>query len=558
MGGVVDTSDTVSGALQGLGNILGGAARGSIAGTLGIPGDINQAIVNNVGSLFPNAPALPTTAQWQQLLPYAPTSPEGQTYQQIGNMLPITPGMVGKAAQATKDLPLGLSIVSESHPEWDKMMGDAAKMMEAAGKTPEEIHKVTGTYRNAAGDWVQTLPSEFVPGVKSGEEMIVHHNLSEDKLRRAEKLGGMPVPSLAVSKTSEPLQNFGDITLVGGKEMAVPSRENPVYGFDAYTKRAPTIDYQFDAKTGKNLDNMFADLKDQVGDRNLYRLKQEWKDREFNDLVKAKYLKEKGLLANKEDFKDAWDYQRDISTKVDNNYKDYKNWLAKFDTEVAENGASPAEKIFKGYTYSGNRRYAEANLENIVKEMKGKAGEEGWNYGVGNIRAVATPKFKRFDDLIKNRSQLVPQKDFEVIKKSTNDAYDNIIGRLEGLGNYDARDALLESVQNKNLSNLHRIYGDVPEELKADIGLFIKNIKNMPTEYFEIKPQRAVKLNEFKGAIIPSTASPEVRRILEKNQIQKIYEYSTPEERKGLMRKFGPEMFAGLPLTTLNKKESEK
>ena len=49
MGGVVDGSDIISGAMQGLANILGGAARGSITSGLGIPGDINEAIVNNLG-----------------------------------------------------------------------------------------------------------------------------------------------------------------------------------------------------------------------------------------------------------------------------------------------------------------------------------------------------------------------------------------------------------------------------------------------------------------------------------------------------------------------------
>lgn len=558
----VSPLDTFTGAMSGLGNILGGAARGSITAALGVPGDINQAIVNNVGSLLPNAPALPTTAQWQQLLPYQPTSAEGQTAQKLGEFMPVTPSAAGKILTAGKDMPMGLSIVNETHPTWDKMMGDAAKMMEADGKTAEEIHKITGTYKNAAGQWEQMVPeSEFVPGVNRGEEMIVHHNLSAEKLKRAEKLGGMPVPSLAVSKVSDPLQNFGDITLIGGKEMAVPSKGNPVYGFDAYTKRAPTIDYSFDTKSKSKLNDYLSDVISEHprGEYRFQKLVDEYRDRDYSPLLRAKFLKETDQLPKAKDFSHDYEYENKINELVHQNKNDYENWLNKFDTKLENEGISPKERIFKGYTYSGNRRYAEANLANIVKEMKGNAGEEGWNYGVGNIRAVATPKFKKFDDLIKNRSQLVPQKDFEAIKNSTNDAYSNLIDRLNKIDSkYDASDALMESAQTKSLSNLDRIYKEVPPELKADIGMFIKNIKNMPTEYFEAKPQRAVGLNEFKGAIIPTDASQEVRNILQKNNIQQIYEYATPEERKGLFRKFGPEMFAGLPLTSIGNKKEKK
>ena len=87
----------------------------------------------------------------------------------------------------------------------------------------------------------------------------------------------------------------------------------------------------------------------------------------------------------------------------------------------------------------------------------------------------------------------------------------------------------------------------MPDELKADIGLFIQKIKTLPTEYFEMKPQRAVNLDEFKGAIIPKDTAQAARDVLRKAGITDIHEYSTPEERKGLFDKFGKEMFAAMP-----------
>ncbi|MDV7394397.1 LPD23 domain-containing protein, partial [Arthrospira platensis SPKY1] len=47
----------------------------------------------------------------------------------------------------------------------------------------------------------------------------------------------------------------------------------------------------------------------------------------------------------------------------------------------------------------------------------------------------------------------------------------------------------------------------------------IEGIRNTATNYFEAKPQRAVKLNEFKGAVVPKGIAAESLAILEKNGI---------------------------------------
>lgn len=58
------------------------------------------------------------------------------------------------------------------------------------------------------------LAIDRVPGVKPGDELIVQHNLTAANLLKADKLGGLPVPSLAISKVGAPLENFGEITLI--------------------------------------------------------------------------------------------------------------------------------------------------------------------------------------------------------------------------------------------------------------------------------------------------------------------------------------------------------
>jgi hypothetical protein len=394
--------------------------------------------------------------------------------------------------------------------------------------------------------------ASFVPNVEAGKELIVHHNITPEKLAKVEKVGGMPVPSLAISNVENPLMGFGDISLIGSKEMAAPSAKNPVFGFDAYTARAPRITYKFDAKSEKNLQKLFSDVEGDAKSGSLYNLIDSWENREFSDLMRAKFLKEKGDLPNPKDFKNEWDFSRAIQVATDANYPEYKAWVGALDSRLADAGVNIQEKIFKGFSPSGNRKYAEANLENLVKEMKGGAGSEGINYGVGNLRAVATPRFKNLDQIKTSREKIIPQEQFKKVKDEINEAYSNLSDRISELEDqsgygYKAADVLYDIGQAKNVNLLDRFKVGATDELKADIGLFIKKLQKMPTEYFEIKPQRAVSVSEFQGAIVPADTSKRSIDYLRNQGINDIYFYSTPEERKELFKKFGDKMFSAAP-----------
>ena len=399
------------------------------------------------------------------------------------------------------------------------------------------------------------LAVERVPGVKPGDELIVQHNLTASNLMKADKLGGLPVPSLAISKVGAPLENFGEITLIGPREMASPSSKNPIFASDAYTKRFPTIDYQIDSKSQKTLKSLLSDVAEKIpgGDYKVERLLNDWNDRKYSDILAAKFLDERGELPNQADFSESWKFDSALREAVSKRKGEFTDWLEKFDSTLPDNGVNVKERIFKGFTYSGNRRYSEVNLTNLVNEMKGGAGGENFNYGVGNLRAVATPKFKTLNQIKASRGSIVDSDKMESVKNQTQEAYFELLNRLREVNkDYSAEDALLELAQSKRISTLDRIYDSkLPDALKADIGVFLSKIQELPTEYFEIKPQRAVSLEEFKGAIIPKDTPQAARAVLKKAGITDIHEYSTPEERKGLFDKFGKEMFATMPAAPL-------
>ena len=537
--------------------------RGRLAGLLGLPADIANLLrapspTEMFGDISYEAPAqFPyTTEKFLKDLPLAPTSRVGQLAGQAASFVPLNPMPAVRGVQKVGQV-VGEELAAT-------MMGQRPNSM-MSKVVPQPLFAVAPEQGGLLG---KSTPSQFVPNVEAGKEMIVHHNISPEKLARVEKVGGMPVPSVAVSNVENPLTSFGSISLIGDKSMAIPSAKNPVYGFDAYTARTPEIDFKFDAKSVKNIDNFFSDVAKKIpdGDYTVDRLKQDWKYRFDSDIYKAKFLDEQGMLPNRKDFgNETWKFNQEVNQRVRDAKPAYESWSANMDNTLAEAGITPTERIFRGYTDSGNRRYADATLDNLVKEMKGGAGAEGFFYGVGNIRAVATPKFKNFEQVKAARENIVSSKDFEPVKKKINDAFEDLTDRmrnLEGNNNYAYKpeDALYELGQVKNVNFLDKIYKDVPEALKADVQIFMNKVKSMPTEYFEIKPQRAVQVSEFEGAIVPKDAPQKSIDYLKSQGIDKIYFYETPEERTQLFKQFGDKMFAApaLPLGATGLLDEEK
>jgi hypothetical protein len=63
-------------------------------------------------------------------------------------------------------------------------------------------------------------------------------------------------------------------------------------------------------------------------------------------------------------------------------------------------------------------------------------------------------------------------------------------------------------------------------------------LRESGTDYFEAKPQRSVKLNEFSAAVVPKTVRPETLDILKRNGINNISKYDgTPEDRRAKVEK---------------------
>ena len=106
----------------------------------------------------------------------------------------------------------------------------------------------------------------------NGEEtdkLVALHNLSEESFIKLIELGGFPMPSIAITKPSIPHNDFGDITVVFGKDSISPTdRRNKVYSRDAWTPSFPRVDVLLNSGKVESLSKSLYAL---VGDNKEYR-----------------------------------------------------------------------------------------------------------------------------------------------------------------------------------------------------------------------------------------------------------------------------------------------
>lgn len=104
--------------------------------------------------------------------------------------------------------------------------------------------------------------------VNSEKELVAVHNLTEENLREALDLGGMPSPSIAVVKAQDGHSKYGPISLVFGPDAIDPqaSRANRVYGSDAWTPTRPNVEYAVNAEKARALNGELAQLSRQVAE----------------------------------------------------------------------------------------------------------------------------------------------------------------------------------------------------------------------------------------------------------------------------------------------------
>lgn len=264
--------------------------------------------------------------------------------------------------------------------------------------------------------------------------------------------------------------------------------------------------------------------------------------------------------------RDAWMFYEDGgATKGEIDYWETRNKLLKFtnSNDVQKwirgklDGVLGDAGIYNGkdpYTANGNRRsfhstHYDYTLENIVKAMSETQEERGGQVSgvtAGGLQASAVPSYNSVgeikadsgrlgsveSDSYKTQIQAVEERIRGVvdqIRKETKPHSDNSYEEGEIIGT-----VLMEAAKGKcTVASIVRTFAKEGYSISQSTAKRIQSLYNaaaeLPTEYFEAKPQRAVGFDEVLAAVIPDNSSSAIREALSDAGVR-IIEYPAGDE----------------------------
>ena len=423
-------------------------------------------------------------------------------------------------------------------------------------KTPKKSHEVASSVHSIyEADKIYKSDEG-----NNGKNLVALHNISIKNLGEAIKIGGFPVPSIAITKKQTSYTEFGEITLVMDKNVADPGKER-VYTRDAWTTVFPEVIRKPIQKALAPIVKAFDIAARETGllnHANGTEVVNYWTENNAaknlenalnSPLGKYVYLKSIGQTPeltyrknyNGDEVVDEKALNEEITKKladktVQEGYRKWKNNLMNQGLDVP--------KIRMG------RRKVPLTLDNLVRAMKGgkQNGQKGifGGSGIGNVIAAGAKKIGSLKSLHQYADRLLTNKD------NAEELYKDVRGRVDALiteiiqyakhkdvSTFDhlmnAADVLV-AVQQKKISlstALAKYDFDVPSDklaaLQEKVSKVTEDIANLPVNYFEAKPNRAVGFNEVKAAVIPKGTPKKIKDFLESQGIV-VKEYDPKQE----------------------------
>lgn len=275
--------------------------------------------------------------------------------------------------------------------------------------------------------------------IEETKDLIAVHNLTGEKLRKLLDLQGIPMPSIAITKSDATAEDFGEISLVFRKDTIDPAdARNKVFDADAWTPMFPMLD------------------KEEYG-----------KTRAF--------------------------------------------------------------------------------LEELVRTMQAqtKSGKNAQGFmGENTMRAAMANRFVSLGEIKEAREKLehLPKKEFEALREEMNQRLFGVLEEIYDTGSqtginevYEMED-IGEQIQNmaeeakgvpsaqQIQQNLKKAGYPISMELAEQTARVLEEIKEMPTDFFEAKPERVVEFAEVAAAVVPDDLEVDLRKAVE-NKIPQVLEY---------------------------------
>ena len=204
------------------------------------------------------------------------------------------------------------------------------------------------------------------------------------------------------------------------------------------------------------------------------------------------------------------------------------------------------------FTTSGRRRsfretHGAYTAENIVKAMNQASarGESYWGVGAKGILSVATPRYKSVDAIHadEGRLQNMPEEEYNRLLQELDKRIEGIVADVQKTsGSYDMDEiaGLLMENAGQDAMRIQQAFSrqgyDIDGGLATEIAGMYRQAAEMPTGYFEAKPQRVVTFDE-PVCIAPDDCPPERLEKMKAAGLNVIeYEAGNDEQRMEIAR----------------------
>lgn len=204
------------------------------------------------------------------------------------------------------------------------------------------------------------------------------------------------------------------------------------------------------------------------------------------------------------------------------------------------------------FTASGKRRsfretHGAYTAENIVKAMNqaDARGESYWGVGAKGILSVATPRYKSVDAIHadEGRLQNMPEEEYNQLLQELDKRIEGIVADVQKTaGSYDMDEiaGLLMENAGQDAMRIQQAFSrqgyDIDGGLATEIAGMYRQAAEMPTGYFEAKPQRVVTFDE-PVCIAPDDCPPERLEKMKAAGLNVIeYEAGNDEQRMEIAR----------------------
>jgi len=216
---------------------------------------------------------------------------------------------------------------------------------------------------------------------------------------------------------------------------------------------------------------------------------------------------------------------------------EYQAWIAGKYRDVL------GKKFFESRT-SGRRQPYE--MDALVRDMTRTIRDgEGYNYGVGSLRASVANQFKSITAIKKARNNIVTPDQMEAVKSEASDELFALAERFEHLhrsgkdfGWIDIFSQFMKDLSRGDIREWQKEIFEEPasDELLTEARAYLRKLANLPTEYFEVKVQRPVRFGEFKAAVVPDDTPKDVVDAL-KGYGLKVATYPRGKDRTEALQK---------------------